>query len=362
MQFDAMAFADRLHGVMAQDDGAKVYRTDNGGASFVDISNGFVMQAHNVIGERRGTSAPDEVVIIGGHYDSYADTRPWQTPGAEDDASGTAAAMAAARAFKDMSFKRTVRYIGFGDEEGGCIGSWEYAQYCANRGEKIVAFLNADMVAYDEENGGRDDLSVAYDNDKWLFDYLKGVGQLYGNNIIYDHEEWWADHSRFSDVGYAAVGVIEGEIGVGGRMEYPYYHTAFDTLDKLQPAFGVRFVKDFAATLAHLARSSHIGVEEPFVPRGPNAPVPTAFSVYPNPYRYAAHAEGINFAGVSAPATVEVYDLSGRRVARLEVKTGSDKLAWRPMTDAGAPLAPGVYLYYVKGREQKKNGKLVIAE
>jgi len=363
MVYDFISFADDQHGVVGSTEGRDLFLTDDGGASFVDISSNVGLSADNVIGERRGSVAPEEIVVIGGHFDSYSDERPWVAPGAEDDASGVAAAMAAARALKGLPMKRTVRFVAFGDEEGGCNGSAAYASYCATQGEKIVAVLNADMVTYDEENGGRDDLSVAHHDSqyKWLYDYLKGVGALYGNAMIYDHFEWYADHAEFWDAGYAAIGAIEGEVGTGGDLAYPYYHTAQDTLDKLQPAFGARFNKDYAATLAHLARSEYVGVDEPTVPAGPAHPRVRPFAVYPNPYRYAK-AGGVTFTGLAAPATIAVYDLAGRKIGGAAVAAGREEYSWAPRAADGSRLAPGLYLYRVAGQSQEETGKLVVTD
>ncbi len=361
--YGVMSFADKDHGVVGDYAGNNLYRTANGGQSFVSIIGSMDLRAENVIGERRGTVAPDEVIIIGGHFDCISDLYPSTAPGAEDNGSGSACAMAASRAFKNLTFKRTVRYVVFGDEEYGLNGSWAYANYCAGQGQKIVAMLNADMVAYDEENGARDDYSIAYGNYPWLFDYVRTVGGFYGNNIIYDHYEFYgSDHASFWGAGYAALGAIEGAIGEGGVLDYPYYHTTEDKLDKLQPALGVRLVRDLAATFAHLGRSSYIEVEEPWAPRGPEPPRPQAFAVYPNPYRYSSAETGVNFVGLATPATVEVYDLAGRRVAREDVPAGRETYVWQPVTDAGTPLTPGVYFYAVTGREQSKRGKLVVGD
>jgi hypothetical protein len=70
----------------------------------------------------------------------------------------------------------------------------------------------------------------------------------------------------------------------------------------------------------------------------------------------------VSFVGVKSPATVEIYDLAGRRVAREEVAAGCDECVWRPATPEGGTLAPGVYLYRVEGQEQKEAGKIVIAK
>lgn len=368
MSYAVLAFADRYHGVAADPTGEEVYLTDDGGTTFENISDGAALISYNVVGERLGYERPDEIVIIGGHYDSYSDQRPWVAPGADDNASGTATAMAAARAFREFAFKRTVRYLAFGDEEAGMVGSAAYANYCAAKGENIIAVLNADMVAYDEEHGGRDDYSICYGTGShaspWLYEYLVGVGGLYGNNLIYDHYEFYgSDQTPFWSVGYPAIGAIEGAVGVGGVLSYPYYHTAYDLLENCHPALGARFARDYAATFAHLA-----GVGPVFGQPGPPvARVPrkrSAFSVFPNPYHYGSSTSpGVNFVGLAPPATIEFFDLTGRLVAVVPVnEPWREEFCWRPAANDHRPLAPGLYVYRVKGEGQLETGRLVISE
>jgi leucyl aminopeptidase len=106
-----------------------------------------------------------------------------------------------------MSFKRTVRYVAFGGEEGGLLGSKAYADYCARKGEKIIAVLNADMVCYDEDAGARDDFVAGGGyNGRRMYAYLAAVGGLYGQKIIYeDLGHTVSDGRSFEDVGYPAL-------------------------------------------------------------------------------------------------------------------------------------------------------------
>jgi Zn-dependent M28 family amino/carboxypeptidase len=320
---------------------------------------------YNVIGERRGAASPDEVVLICGHLDSISQREYRETlaPGADDNASGFAVTMAAARAFEDLEFARTVRYCAFGGEEQGLYGSRAYAQYCRDNNVNLVAVLNADMVAYDEEAGGRDDFSVAHGADPWLLAYLGAVGGLYGNALTYDHYEFsGSDHYYFWAYGFPAMAAIEGRSGIGGGTQYPYYHTIEDTLDKLQPDLAVRFARDYAATLGHLARATSTGVEGPPTERRGVPQSRPVVRVYPNPFYLGATANGVRFEGLATPATISVYDISGRRVAAWTVAAGCDSSLWTPAASGGETLAPGVYLYRVEGQEQRKSGKIVVAK
>ncbi len=359
---NVLSFADRDHGVVGYTMGQQLCRTGDGGATFVDVAANVDLYAENVIGQRRGVETPDEVVIIGGHFDSTSERPLTDAPGAEDNASGTACALAAAAAFRNFSFRRTVRYVAFGGEEEGLLGSGAYAEYCARRGEKIIAFLNADMVSYDEEGGLRDDYAVAYGNYRWLFDYLKRVSSLYGGGLICERYEFkGSDHGPFWDRGYAALGAIHGRVDTTNRRGYVWYHTTEDTLDKLCPALGARCARDLAATLAHLAGVAGTFPEPP-PPGVATVPFSRPFAVYPNPYCYATSAGGVNFVGIKSPATVEIYDLAGRRVAREQVAVGCDECVWRPAAPEGETLAPGVYVYRVEGRGQREAGKVVVVK
>jgi hypothetical protein len=65
----------------------------------------------------------------------------------------------------------------------------------------------------------------------------------------------------------------------------------------------------------------------------------------------------VNFVGIKSPATVQIYDLAGRRVASAALASPSDEFVWRP---GGEALSPGVYLYRVEGLEQEEAGKIVV--
>ncbi|MGZ3461001.1 MAG: M28 family peptidase [Archangium sp.] len=93
----------------------------------------------NLIAEVRGTEHPDEVVLVGAHYDAYYS-------GADDNSSGVAAMLEMARLAAGKRFARTVRFMGFDLEELGSVGSTRYVQ--AHPGEEIVAAIVFDCIGY----------------------------------------------------------------------------------------------------------------------------------------------------------------------------------------------------------------------
>lgn len=83
---------------------------------------GHASTSSNIIADLTGSMAPDEFILIGGHRDTQPDL-----PGAVDNASGTATAMELARVFAAKGSRRTLRFIGWGGEEAGWVGSRYYA-------------------------------------------------------------------------------------------------------------------------------------------------------------------------------------------------------------------------------------------
>lgn len=108
---------------------------------------------YNVIATLDGTVFPDSVCIVGAHYDDIVKTGdPFSvSPGANDNASGVAAALELARVIRKNSFspQKTIEFIAFGAEELGLYGSKAYAAQATKSSKKIKMMLNNDMIAYE---------------------------------------------------------------------------------------------------------------------------------------------------------------------------------------------------------------------
>jgi Zn-dependent M28 family amino/carboxypeptidase len=107
-------------------------------------------ETRNVLGRLRGRSLPDEVVLIGGHYDHFGIGAPVKGDsiynGAEDNASGTAAVLAAAEAFQRSGARanRSIVFIGFAAEESGLLGSEALVARPPFPLRNVAAILNLD--------------------------------------------------------------------------------------------------------------------------------------------------------------------------------------------------------------------------
>jgi leucyl aminopeptidase len=110
---------------------------------------------YNVIATLAGSTYPDSICIVGGHYDNILRSGggdPFITSyGANDNASGIAAALEIARVMKKNNYSplNTIKFIAFGAEELGLFGSYDFSHKADLNNWKIKMVLNNDMIAYE---------------------------------------------------------------------------------------------------------------------------------------------------------------------------------------------------------------------
>lgn len=101
--------------------------------------------SYNVVGEIRGSEFPDEVIVVGGHFDSWD-----KGCGAHDDGAGCVQSMEVLDILKRLNIKpkRTIRCVLFINEENGSRGAIEYGKFAENSNQKHVAAIEADRGAF----------------------------------------------------------------------------------------------------------------------------------------------------------------------------------------------------------------------
>ena len=100
----------------------------------------------DVLGRRDGTTAPDEIVMVGAHYDHLVGC-----DGADDNATGVAATLEIARVLAMADLQRSLVMVCWDEEELGLIGSRAFAAAAAGDGLDIATYINFDMIGYDSE-------------------------------------------------------------------------------------------------------------------------------------------------------------------------------------------------------------------
>jgi Zn-dependent M28 family amino/carboxypeptidase len=231
-------------------------------------------EAENIWVELPGSRSPEDIVVIGAHYDSVKGS-----PGADDNASGVAALLALARRFAKGKSARTLRFVAFTNEEppffqGRSMGSRIYARHCRAQNERIVLMLSLEMLGYYSDQSGSQRYPFPFglfypstanfiafvgnmENSKWVEqlltefrrqpDFPSEGGALW---------EWipgvaWSDHWSFWREGYPAVMVTDT-----AHNRYPFYHTASDRPDKIGYDGFARVVSGLYRVVGSLVQSS----------------------------------------------------------------------------------------------------------
>jgi hypothetical protein len=223
-------------------------------AGYVVDRQGYDAGGHtavNVEGALLGKKRPEEILVVGAHYDAVAGT-----VGANDNGSGVAATLALARRFAGRPGARTLRFVFFAHEEPphfqtDRMGSLVYARRCRARKEAIVGMLSLETIGYYSRAPGSQR-------------YPEPVARLFpsvGNFIGFASDPrsrpllvaavdgfraatpfpvegaalpaeipgvGWSDHWAFWQAGYQALIVTDT-----APFRYPHYHTPADTPDKL---------------------------------------------------------------------------------------------------------------------------------
>lgn len=213
------------------------------------------MEATNLVVEWPGTSKPDEIVVVGAHYDTVP-----RTPGADDNASAVAMLLAVCKALKDRSFKQTIRFVVFANEEpmhfgGPTMGSRVYANRCKSNDDNIHAMVCLEMVGFYDTTDGRQEYPeelpkfirpflrdrgdfIAFVSDMATRSKLGRFKRAFKRAVKFpvvaaplpkaSKIMWVSDHGPFWDNGYPALMVTDTS-----WFRNHNYHTMNDTPDTL---------------------------------------------------------------------------------------------------------------------------------
>jgi len=177
----------------------------------------------NVIGELRGRELPDEVVVIGGHIDS------WDVgQGAHDDGAGIVTMMQALTTLRKLGLtpRRTIRVVLFTNEENGTKGAKAYAEAHASELSKTVLAVESDSGGFSPRG-----FSVASKSERAqarLAEIAALLAPLGATRVRTGHGG--ADIEPMEPGGVPTVG-----LEVDNRTYFDYHHSEADTLDKVDP-------------------------------------------------------------------------------------------------------------------------------
>ncbi|MBW7948569.1 MAG: M28 family peptidase [Pseudorhodoplanes sp.] len=204
-----------------------------------------------------------ETIVIGAHYDSARGT-----PGANDNATGTAAVIELARLLADLKTgaPRRLRFVLFVNEERPYfateeMGSLHYARMLSERGERVTTMYSLETLGYFSSAPGTQRYPAPFG---MIFadrgDFVAFVGMLNSRPLLQDTMRSFRSHTAFPSIGGVAPGLIPGigwsdhwafaRYGYQALMvtdtapfRYPHYHRPTDTPDKVDTDSLARIVK-----------------------------------------------------------------------------------------------------------------------
>ncbi|HMP50035.1 MAG TPA: M28 family peptidase [Candidatus Melainabacteria bacterium] len=226
------------------------------------------MSFENIEVEIEGDSNPEDIIVVGAHYDSA------DCPGANDNGSGVAALLEIGRLLQEVPPGRTIRLVAFTNEEhfyGSMgMGSYFYAERCSDRQENIIGMIALEtMGCYSSEPESQkfpEGLGAVYPD---TGDFIGFVGNLDSGAFLRDVIKAFrsavdfpsegliaptllesigrSDHSQFWNFGYPGIMVTDT-----ADYRYEHYHPVNDTVDKVDFDCLARVVTGMADALVAL--------------------------------------------------------------------------------------------------------------
>lgn len=195
----------------------------------------------NVVGDIRGTENPEQIIVVGGHLDSWD-----LASGATDNGCGSAVTLGAAEAIMRSGIKprRTIRFVLFTGEEQGLLGSVAYVKTHETEMANHVAavILDAGQGAVTGLSlGGRDELIDAVKPFAMTLD-------SFGADRLSSDPEFGTDTGPFTLKGVLAIGIDQDTSNYGLT-----HHSNVDMLDKVDPAILTRNADVMAMTAFWIA-------------------------------------------------------------------------------------------------------------
>jgi len=214
------------------------------------------LTAENVVVTVPGETLPAEKVLLTAHLDAWPGS-----PGADDNASGSAALLEALRLFQLYRFERTIEFIWFTGEEQGIQGSLAYAE--DHPLDDVVAVVNIDMIAYDSDADRCAEINVgALPESQRIGEALIESIDRYDLELTYDYvieNPAFSDQVSFWRAGVGAVLLLQNfqdqadQSGCHGVDRNPAAHSRNDVMSNTDVGMALEITRLALVTVADMA-------------------------------------------------------------------------------------------------------------
>ncbi|MEM7536090.1 MAG: M28 family peptidase [Chloroflexota bacterium] len=229
---------------------------------------GTTYTGRNVVAEIPGVLHPERIWVVGAHFDAQSELPRVNAPGADNNATGTAAVMLLAEILSELDFADTVRFVHFSASEQGQWGSSSYVQQLESDGNStgdrtVLGYINLDAIGWDGDDDRVVDIHAGTDESSYkLAQLFAQINEDYRVELTTELYRFDAnresDHAAFWDAGYAAIWVTQNSTGPTQDVN-PAIGSQADTIEKLNFDYMVGIARTTLATVAQLAGAQPAG-------------------------------------------------------------------------------------------------------
>ncbi|MFU8812891.1 MAG: M28 family peptidase [Balneolaceae bacterium] len=202
------------------------------------------IETANVIARLEGTTHPEVVYILSSHFDSVQ-----RSPGADDNSTGTAVLLEAARVLAANPQPATIIFASLTAEESGLLGAREFVRVADEEGLQAAGVINNDMMGWTRHH--RLDNTIRFSN-YGIRDVQHAGAILFTDLITYDSRYY---RNTDAHVFFDAYGDVIGGIGSYPILGNPNYHQTTDRLETINHNLVREVAKSTTATLMMLANA-----------------------------------------------------------------------------------------------------------
>jgi len=306
--------------------------------SFQSNINGQLLKNNNIITIKPGLVSTEPYIVFSAHFDAIIHPTSFYTPGADDNASGCAVVLEAARLLKNIKTKHGIIFALFSAEEYGLFGSSAYIS--SNKHVYNIDFaINNDMVGSFSQ-----DTTVLLTLSQVNLDKFLNILKMINVNteINHDFERWnmsASDHASFIYEGIDAVTFHESKFS-------PVYHSANDKMEHIDTAYLKRNAILSILTLLAMAEPIPEDIDDFYKE--------SMLQIYPIPFKNEVSIAF--YSDLNCNTDIILYNNTGKEVLKQNISLTQ---GYNNISITGHNLPKGIYHFKIQIGKKIKSGNII---